>query len=62
LPTPDTTADSSVTITKRDDGSITIAGQTEVDRARFNLGWNRLGMMGATATVAAETVFARVPR
>ncbi|MGA7049837.1 MAG: YceI family protein [Mycobacterium sp.] len=51
-----------VTITMLDGGSIQIAGETEVDRSQFNLGWNRLGMMGATATVAAETVFARVPR
>ena len=51
-----------VTITELDDGSVQIAGETEVDRSQFNLGWNRLGMMGATATVAAEIVFARVPR
>ena len=51
-----------VTITELDDGSIQIAGETEVERSRFNLGWNRLGMMAETATVAAETVFVRVPR
>jgi polyisoprenoid-binding protein YceI len=51
-----------VTITGLDDGSVRIAGETEVQRSRFNLGWNRLGMMGETVTVAAETVFVRVPR
>ncbi len=51
-----------VTITELDDGSIRIAGQTRVDRSQFDLGWNRLGMMGATATAAAETIFVRAPR
>ena len=49
-------------ITELDDGSIQIAGETEVERSRFNLGWNKLDMMAETATVAAETVFVRVPR
>ncbi len=48
-----------VTITELDDGSILISGQTEVDRAQFDLGWNRLGMVAATATAAAEAVFVR---
>ncbi|MGZ4583777.1 MAG: YceI family protein [Mycobacterium sp.] len=47
------------TITELDDGSIRISGQSKVDRARFNLGWNRLGMVGATATAAAELIFVR---
>jgi polyisoprenoid-binding protein YceI len=51
-----------VTITELDDGSIRISGETTVDRSQFNLGWNKLGMMGATATAAAEAVFARAPR
>jgi polyisoprenoid-binding protein YceI len=51
-----------VTITELDDGSIRISGETTVDRSQFDLGWNKLGMMGATATVAAEAVFARAPR
>jgi polyisoprenoid-binding protein YceI len=49
----------SATITELDDGSIRIAGSTKVDRTQFNLGWNRLGVMGSTATAAAEAVFAR---
>ena len=48
-----------VTISELDDGSIRIAGETKVDRAQFDLGWNRLGMMGATATAAAEAIFVR---
>lgn len=52
----------SVTITELDDGAIRIAGQTKVDRAQFDLGWNRLGMIGATATAAAEAIFVRAPR
>jgi polyisoprenoid-binding protein YceI len=51
-----------VTITELDDGSIRISGETAVDRSQFDLGWNKLGMMGATATAAAEAVFARAPR
>jgi polyisoprenoid-binding protein YceI len=51
-----------VTITELDDGSIRISGETKVDRAQFDLGWNKFGMMGATATVAADAVFVRAPR
>jgi len=51
-----------VTITELDDGSIRISGQTKVDRSQFDLGWNKFGMIGATATAAAEAVFARAPR
>lgn len=51
-----------VTITELGDGSIRIAGETVIDRARFDLGWNRLGMMGATATVAADAIFVRSAR
>jgi polyisoprenoid-binding protein YceI len=50
------------TITELDDGSIRISGETKVDRSQFDLGWNRFGMIGATATAAAEAVFARAPR
>jgi polyisoprenoid-binding protein YceI len=51
-----------VNITELDDGSIRISGETKVDRSQFDLGWNKFGMMGATATAAAEAVFARAPR
>ena len=51
-----------VTISELDDGSILISGETKVDRSQFGLGWNKFGMIGAAATVAAEAVFARAPR
>jgi len=51
-----------VTITELDDGSIRVAGETKVDRSRFDLGWNRVGMIGATATAAAEAIFVRATR
>jgi polyisoprenoid-binding protein YceI len=51
-----------VTITGLDDGSIRITGETRVDRSRFDLGWNKFGMMGTAATAAAEAVFVRAPR
>ena len=35
------------TITELDDGSIRISGETKVDRAQFDLGWNKFGMIGA---------------
>jgi polyisoprenoid-binding protein YceI len=51
-----------VTITELDDGSIRISGETKVDRSQFGLGWNRFGMVGATATAAAQAVFVRATR
>jgi polyisoprenoid-binding protein YceI len=51
-----------VTITELDDGSIRISGETKIDRSQFDLGWNKFGMMGATATAAADAVFVRAPR
>jgi polyisoprenoid-binding protein YceI len=45
-----------------DDGSVRISTKTEVDRAQFNLNWNRLGMIGETATVSADVCFVRAPR
>jgi polyisoprenoid-binding protein YceI len=50
------------TITELADGSIQISGETKVDRSQFDLGWNRFGMIAATATAAAQVVFARSPR
>jgi polyisoprenoid-binding protein YceI len=51
-----------VTITELEDGSIQISGETKVDRSEFDLGWNKFGMIGATATAAAQAVFVRAPR
>lgn len=48
-----------VTILELDDGSIRITGETTLDRARFDLGWNRFGMIGRTATAAADVIFVR---
>ncbi|HUH67697.1 MAG TPA: YceI family protein [Mycobacterium sp.] len=50
-----------VTITELEDGSIQICGETKVDRSQFDLGWNKFGMIGATATAAAEAIFVRAP-
>ncbi|CQD20308.1 YceI like family protein [Mycobacterium europaeum] len=47
------------TITELDDGSIRIAAGAKIERTQFDLGWNRLGMIGSTATAGAEAVFAR---
>lgn len=51
-----------VTITELEDGSIRISGQTKIDRSQFDLGWNRFGMLGTTATAAADAIFVRSPR
>jgi polyisoprenoid-binding protein YceI len=48
-----------VRIAELDDGSVRIAGETKVDRAQFGLNWNKLGVMSATATVAADATFVR---
>jgi polyisoprenoid-binding protein YceI len=51
-----------VRITLLDDGSVRVSAKTEVDRAQFDLGWNRLGMVGDKATVSADAYFVRAPR
>lgn len=51
-----------VKVVELGDGSVRIVGETKVDRAPFGLGWNKLGMMSTTATIAADTVFARATR
>ncbi len=48
-----------VTVTELDDGAIQIAGETKIDRSQFGLGWNRVGMIGATVTATAQAVFVR---
>jgi polyisoprenoid-binding protein YceI len=47
------------TITVLGDGSVRVSAETRIDLARFNLGWNRLGMIGKTATATADAVFVR---
>lgn len=41
------------------DGSVRITAETEVDRAQFDLDWNRLGMVGQTAKASADACFIR---
>ena len=51
-----------VRISLLDDGSVRLSATTEVDRAQFNLDWNRVGMIGETATVSADVCFVRAPQ
>ncbi|MGA9676598.1 MAG: YceI family protein [Mycobacterium sp.] len=48
-----------VRIAELDDGSVRISGETKVDRAQFGLDWNKLGVISATATIAADAIFVR---
>jgi len=48
-----------VTITVLGDGSVRITAKTKVDRTQFGLDWNRLGMIGQTATASADACFVR---
>jgi len=50
-----------VTVTELGDGSVQIAGEAQLDRSKFDLDWNKFGMIGATATAAAQAVFVRTP-
>jgi polyisoprenoid-binding protein YceI len=47
------------TVTGRTDESVTVAVDTVVDRDRFGLGWNRMGMMKGLTTVAVSATFTR---
>jgi polyisoprenoid-binding protein YceI len=51
-----------VQVTVHDDGSVRVSAKTEVDRAQFGLDWNRVGMIGKTATATADACFVRAPR
>lgn len=51
-----------VTITELDDGSVQIAGEAQIERSQFDLGWNKLGMVSDTVTASAQAVFVRAPR
>lgn len=50
-----------VTITELGDGSVRISGKTDIDRSRFGVDWNELGVMSNTVTVSAEAIFVRSP-
>ncbi len=39
--------------------AVTVAVQTKVDRERFGLSWNQMGMMKGAATVTVNAVFTR---
>jgi polyisoprenoid-binding protein YceI len=45
-----------------DDGAVQVTAETTIDRDQFDIGWNRLGMVAKTATVAADTYFVRTPQ
>jgi polyisoprenoid-binding protein YceI len=51
-----------VQVTVLDDGAVRVSAKTEVDRAQFGFGWNRLGAIGKTATASADAYFVRAPR
>ncbi|HEY9305134.1 MAG TPA: YceI family protein [Mycobacterium sp.] len=51
-----------VRIVLLDDGSVRVSATTEVNRAQFNLDWNRVGMIADTATASADMCFVRAPR
>lgn len=43
-------------------GAVRVTAKTEIDRDRFDLGWNRLGMVAKRATVSADAYFVRTPQ
>ncbi|WP_042369086.1 YceI family protein [Streptacidiphilus neutrinimicus] len=47
------------TVTGRTAESVTVAVDTTIDRDRFGLGWNRLGMMRGLTEVAVSATFTR---
>ena len=51
-----------VHVSTLDDGAVQVSASTEIDRDRFDVGWNRLGMVAKTATVSADAYFVRAPR
>jgi polyisoprenoid-binding protein YceI len=48
-----------VRVSVLDDGSVRVSAKTQVDRAQFGVDWNRVGMIGKTATASADAVFVR---
>ncbi|SEL74938.1 YceI family protein [Streptacidiphilus jiangxiensis] len=47
------------TVTGRTDQGVTVAVETVVDRDRFGLGWNRMGMLKGLTTVTVSATFTR---
>lgn len=50
------------TVTALDDGSVRVWTKAKVERARFDLGWNKLGVVGKTTTLSADAIFERAPQ
>ncbi len=48
-----------VTVGELDDGAVRVSCETTIDRTRFGLDWNKLGMMSKTVTIGADAVFVR---
>lgn len=51
-----------VQVTEVGSGAMRVTANAVVDRDQFDIGWNRLGMVGKTATVFADAYFVRAPR
>ncbi|MEY9875971.1 polyisoprenoid-binding protein YceI [Streptacidiphilus sp. MAP12-33] len=45
------------TVTDRTDASVTLAVDTVIDRDRFGLGWNKLGMLKGLTAVTVNATF-----
>ncbi|HUO37555.1 MAG TPA: YceI family protein [Mycobacterium sp.] len=48
-----------VRVSRLDDGAVRLTGTTTVDRERFAVSGNMVGMVGKTTTVSADAVFRR---
>jgi len=51
-----------VQVSGLDGGGVRVTAKTEIDRDQFDIAWNRLGMVGKTATVSADVYFVRTPQ
>jgi polyisoprenoid-binding protein YceI len=51
-----------VQVSTADDGALRVTATAAIDRDKFDIGWNRLGMVDRTATVSADAYFVRTPR
>lgn len=51
-----------VQVSTAGDGALRVTATAVIDRDRFDIGWNRLGMVSKTATVSADAYFLRTPQ
>jgi polyisoprenoid-binding protein YceI len=51
-----------VQVSRLGDGVVRVTAKTDIDRARFDIDWNQLGMVAKTATVSADAYFVRTPQ